>query len=340
MKAFFCTCGQRIFFDNRVCTVCGRTLGFDPGQLELIALEIEEDEVYSADSARFRRCANDVYHNACNWLIEEFDLNDYCLACRLNELIPDIGDPRRKGFWLELEAAKRRLLYTLLQLGLAVVSKNVDPVFGLSFAFIEDRRSNPDAAHEFILTGHQDGLITINLAEADPALREAARAQLGERYRTPLGHLRHESGHYYWPQLVSETNLAEFRQLFGDESRGYEAALKDYYAREKSSGWQQEYISAYAQAHPLEDWAESWAHYLHMVDTLETAQAFGILPVSVSLGDLDDWLPKWIEVSVVLNELNRSMGLADAYPFVLTPAVITKLRFVHRMIDPRQTPRQ
>jgi hypothetical protein len=198
MKAIFCKCGQRVFFDNRICTVCGRTLRFDPGQLEMLASGSEQDGFYSANSNRFRCCANDIHYDACNWLIEEFDLNDFCLACRLNQLIPDISDERRPGFWIELEAAKRRLLYTLLQLSLPVVSKNVDPVSGLSFALIEDRRSNPDAAHQFVLTGHQNGLITINLVEADPGVREAARAQLGERYRTPLGHLRHESGHYYW----------------------------------------------------------------------------------------------------------------------------------------------
>jgi hypothetical protein len=132
----------------------------------------------------------------------------------------------------------------------------------------------------------------------------------------------------------------EFRQLFGDERRDYESALKEYYASDKWTGWQGDFISAYAQAHPLEDWAESWAHYLHMVYTLETAQACGILPEGVSLTELDNWLPEWIEMSVVLNELNRSMGLSDAYPFMLTAAVIKKLHFVHRMIDPKPMPRQ
>jgi hypothetical protein len=342
MKAFFCDCGQRLFFENRTCTVCGRTLGFDPKRLELLALEETEGGAYSADGHDYRRCANDVNHAACNWLIANDDPRPFCLACRLNQLIPDLGDARRKELWVELEAAKRRLLYTLLQLGLRIADKTEDPHYGLAFEFVEDRRSNPQVDREFVLTGHKDGLITLNLYEADPAAREAARTQLGELYRTPLGHLRHESGHYYWPALMcDQAILAEFRDLFGDERCDYETAIQDYYARNLDyDRHAQAYISRYAQAHPLEDWAETWAHYLHMVDTLETACSLGLTQAAGERRDLDDWLSDWVETTVTLNELNRSMGLSDAYPFVLHPTVITKLRFVHRVADPRPMPMQ
>jgi hypothetical protein len=342
MKAFFCDCGQRLFFENRSCTVCGRILGFDPERLELRPIEQGDDGGYRTAEHSYRRCANDLEHGACNWLIPAEEAHDYCRACRLNQLIPAIGDVHRKELWVDLEGAKRRLLYTLLQLGLPIVNKSDDPQFGLAFEFVEDQRSNPQADREFVLTGHKDGLITINLYEADPAAREAARTQLGERYRTPLGHLRHESGHYYWQALVgSNESLSEFRDLFGDERLDYETALQEYYSSSRFEDWQtHEFISRYAQAHPLEDWAETWAHYLHMVDTLETARSLGITQNTGDWSNLDDWLSDWIDTTVVLNELNRSMGLSDGYPFVLHPTVITKLRFVHRIVDPTPMPTQ
>jgi hypothetical protein len=49
---------------------------------------------------------------------------------------------------------------------------------------------------------------------------------------------------------------------------------------------------------------------------------------------VEDWLP----LTYVLNNLNRGLGLADSYPFVLSPRVIEKLRFIHDTIYVRAEP--
>jgi hypothetical protein len=41
--------------------------------------------------------------------------------------------------------------------------------------------------------------------------------------------------------------------------------------RKSPANWQKSFISKYATSHPWEDWAETWAHYLHIMDMLETA---------------------------------------------------------------------
>jgi hypothetical protein len=90
-----------------------------------------------------------------------------------------------------------------------------------------------------------------------------------------LGHFRHEVGHYFWDRLVATDphQLEEFRVLFGDDRQDYGEALKRHYDEGAPANWQDTYISMYATMHPWEDFAETWAHYLHIVDTLETAGA-------------------------------------------------------------------
>ncbi|MEJ0000082.1 MAG: putative zinc-binding metallopeptidase [Verrucomicrobiota bacterium] len=185
------------------------------------------------------------------------------------------------------------------------------------------------------MTEHDHGLITLSLAEADDAQREKLRTSLKEPYRTLLGHFRHESGHYYWDRLVltNEALLGRFRELFGDERQDYDAALKAYYASGPPPNWGERFISLYATMHPWEDWAESWAHYLHVQDTLEVASDFGLVgrrvrldPVAATAGEkgtlkpkpFDEVMDAWTELTVALNCLNRSMGLRDLYPFVLS----------------------
>ncbi|HEX5049040.1 MAG TPA: putative zinc-binding metallopeptidase, partial [Gammaproteobacteria bacterium] len=156
-----------------------------------------------------------------------------------------------------------------------------------------------------------------------------------------LGHLRHEVGHYYWYLLVDGTpRVAAFRNLFGDERASYADAQRRHYDQGPPEDWQTSFVSAYASLHPWEDFAETWAHYIHIVDTLESAHASSLslagrpldspLPLSTerAFADvLDDWRP----LAVCLNQLNRSMGLPDAYPFVLTDRVADKLAFVHNI---------
>ncbi len=335
MKTFRCTCGNRTFFESSHCVGCGAPLGFDPERLDLIPVrDAGEGLVAGADGHLYRRCRNDVEHGVCNWLVDAGSDAGHCLSCRLTRTIPALDHDNNRELWRLLEEAKRRLVYTLLALGLPVVGRHLDPERGLAFDFLEDRRRNPRVAEEHVLTGHAHGVITVNLAEADHAAREAERHRLGEAYRTPLGHLRHESGHYYFERLVwGGGHLAEFRALFGDETRDYEAALARYYG-EAGRPVGETYISAYASAHPLEDWAECWAHYLHMMDTLETAGAFGLLDGPPHLLDFDASVAQWLDLGMALNALNRSLGLIDPYPFVLTRPVVEKLRFLHRLVHP------
>ena len=220
-----------------------------------------------------------------------------------------------------------------------------DAAHGLSFRFLAEA-----VAPEPVLTGHNSGIITLALSEADDAEREYRRTLLNEPYRTLLGHFRHESGHHYWDLLVAGSPyLDEFRSLFGDEQQDYLAALDRHYAEGAPADWLQTHISAYATSHPWEDFAETWAHYLHLVDTTEMAAAFGVrldpliddngaLRARIAfdpyrLRDVGDLVQQWIPLASLMNNLNRAVGQPDAYPFVLTPAVIEKLGFVHRLVS-------
>jgi hypothetical protein len=335
MRTFRCTCGARVFFVNTRCLSCGRELGFLPGRGVVAALEPAADDGFETAHGRYAKCANYAEHGVCNWMIPAADAHPLCQACRLNHVIPDLANPEHRRLWGEVEAAKRRLVYTLNQLGLPLVPKADDAATGLAF----DIKADVGATR--VLTGHADGLITLNLAEADAVAREQSRVQMHERYRTLLGHFRHEIGHYYWERLVRDgERLAAFRALFGDERDDYAAALQRHYAAGARTDWRDCCISAYAAAHPWEDWAETFAHYLHMVDTLETAQDFGFsagLPPRPDAADFDVLMAEWLDLTVALNALNRSMGLEDAYPFAITDAVRAKLAFVHAVVRDGRT---
>ncbi|MEO8905854.1 MAG: putative zinc-binding metallopeptidase [Polyangiaceae bacterium] len=360
MKIFSCSaCKHVAFFENSQCTRCGHLLAYLPDRGVLSALEQEPPTLAlnasawfvaldeAANGSRYRLCHNYATYAVCNWAIPEHDPNEYCPSCRLTETIPALGDSAAVEAWRKLEVAKRRLVYTLIQLGLPLESRAEQPLTGLAFAFMSD-----GANGERVLTGHCDGLVTINVNEANSPMREQAREQLGERYRTVLGHFRHESGHYYWDRLLKDgAALTEFRRLFGDEQANYDEALQCHYAAPRSN-WADEFVSAYATMHPWEDWAETWAHYLHMVDTLETAQSYGLAlrptplggafsePVAaggVHFNEFRDLIDAWLPLTVALNSLNRSMGLPDMYPFVLAEPVIGKLRFVHQVVEHAST---
>ena len=352
MKVFHCDhCGNLIFFENVSCLRCGHTLGFLPDVADLCALEKDPEGTWralcpEACARRYRLCRNSEAHQVCNWMIEANDANPFCLACRLNETIPDLTIPGNLMRWQKLEWAKRRVVYSLIHLGLPLETA---PGFferpPLRFRFL-----GTDADGSQPLTGHDQGTITVNIAEADDDERERRRIHLREPYRTLLGHLRHEVAHYYWDQLIAGTaRQVKFRELFGNEEADYSVALERYYEEGPPADWQARFISAYASAHPWEDWAETWAHYLHIEDTVETAAGFGISvrpedhpaaptmtaePAEVADPDsrFENVLKHWMPLTYVLNSLNRGMGLPDLYPFVLSPAVIAKLRFVHQTV--------
>jgi len=358
MKLFTCpACHQTLHFENFQCTGCGHALAYLPDRQVLTALEPVSGAagVFTAlgpagASSRYRLCGNQIDHAACNWAVPDAEDQRFCRACRLNEIVPNLSDPAAMQAWLALEDSKRRLIYTLLQLRLPIEARAAGGGQGLAFAFKQDL---PGESKVFI--AHDHGLITINVAEAIAPERERARLALGESYRTVLGHFRHEIGHYYWDRLVASSRALEpFRRLFGDERALYDEAAQRYYRDGAPADWRNRFVSAYASMHPWEDWAESWAHYLHMVDTIETARSFGLdlrpqvvggraggahrdpaletHTRAVDTGDFDDLVGAWVPLSIALNALNRSLGVHDAYPFVLSDPAVEKLRFVHDVI--------
>lgn len=364
-RAYRCQCGRPVFLRNTQCINCGSQLGFEPSRLSMAALVPGPAPdlwwLAGAEGGKlYRCCVNRQSAAACNWLIETDATtaatctgaaDTPCLACDLNRQMFDVSQPRNWHRWRELEAAKRRLLSQLLALRLPVERRS-DACKGLAFDMLEELPQGKP-----VLTGHHDGVITLNVAEADDAQREAIRASLREPYRTLLGHFRHEVGHFYWDRLVRDDagRLAQFRALFGDERSNYAAALQQHYRAGPPPGWALTYISSYASTHPWEDWAETWAHYLHIMDTVDTAASFRIdadqaetasepfedkhlwradLPGAKGFLDL---LNTWVRLTQVMNELARSMGQQDGYPFILPYRAVSKLQFIHEVVMQEQS---
>jgi hypothetical protein len=343
MKAHHCTrCGRRVFFENVTCNSCGAALGFVPGE-GMVSFEPGERgwARLGGNGAPQRPCANYVGRGVCNWMVGADDVDPLCRSCRLTRVIPALDAPGNIERWATIEQAKRRLVYALIERGLPLRSKSEDETGGLAFELLEQTPSTPR-----VMTGHDSGVITLNIAEADDAARERMRNAMHEPYRTLLGHFRHESGHYYWDRLVDGSALLDgFRARFGDERTDYASALASHYET-PSTEWQADFVSAYASAHPWEDWAETWAHYWHIADGLETAQAWGLQLSGVSrdspavsptaLPEAEDIasnvVEQWLPVSQFVNAMDRSLGTRDSYPFVLGTPVVEKLRFVHRVV--------
>jgi hypothetical protein len=348
MKLFKCQhCEQILYFENQTCVRCSRRLGYIPEIATLSALEFQDGawRALAATDKLYRSCANSVF-DACNWLVEATTSDPYCVACRHNRTIPDISIPNNLVAWRKIEAAKHRLLYSLLKLQLPLGQSRDGPDARLTFDFLS-RLSQSTSPK--IMTGHDNGLITLAVEEADDVERERRRSAMHEPYRTLLGHFRHEVGHYFWDRLVREAGqLDPMRQIFGDDRADYAEALRTYYARGAPSDWPERFISAYATSHPWEDFAETWAHYLHIVDTLEMAYAFNMnIHPQVERGtsldavaDFDSYadpdfgrvIDTWMPLSNALNCLNRTMGQPDLYPFLLSPQVIVKLRAIHNLV--------
>ncbi len=305
---------------------------------------------YDNPAQRFNYCQN-FQHGGCNWLLSADSDDVLCLACDLNNKVPDLSIEQHRQDWIEIERAKHRLVYELLHLNLPVVSKRLDPESGLSFNFLSEELT---PSGEPVMTGHMQGLITLNTAEADPVQREKMKAEMEEPYRTLIGHFRHEIGHYYWELLIrsNSSTLDAYRSLFGDDRQDYQEALNRHYQAGPRADWRSHFVSAYASCHPWEDWAETWAHYMHLMATLHSAQAYGITlqPKVASMSkqgptmdlkldyvlleesDINIILSDWLKLTLAVNSLNRSMGQPDLYPFVLAPQVREKLGFVHQLI--------
>ena len=363
-RAFRCRCGRPVFFRNDVCLSCRTPLGYDPDLVLLRPLAPTRDpQVWRAMRTRgigmtvplttYRRCANWTSAAPCNWLLPDNDearLKPFCRSCRLDRTVPDPTDRDNAELWLKVELAKRALVSQLIALKLPVESRvSENPEQGVMFDLLRAPVGAPA-----VMTGHDDGLITLDIEEADDVHRETVRTQMHEPYRTLIGHLRHEIGHYYWQRLVRDTEWeAPCRAIFGDDRLDYGQALQDYYAQGAPFDWKNRHVSAYASAHPYEDWAETWAHYLHMVDSLDTARSFGLvahhdeiqydafkpdaLVDAATAPSADDLaflavINGWIELTGALNEVTRSMGEPDFYPFVLSKPAVRKLHFIHKVV--------
>jgi hypothetical protein len=347
MKSFACPrCRNKVYFETIKCLKCKQALGFDAATLSMVAVEgvtAEDARVRkpNENGGGLRSCAN-AGHGVCNWLTTSADANGLCVACDLNRTIPNLSEAGSLPAWRDLERAKKRLVYSMLRFGLPLDASAAGRG-RLTFDFARN-----------IGTGHLGGVITIDVIEADAVEREKQRQHFGEPYRTLLGHLRHESGHFYWMVLIEAANrLDEFRAMFGDERQNYQAGLAGHHAGAVPADWQALHVSAYSSSHPWEDWAETWAHYLHMIDAVDTAESEGMEPraAGFSLGSIWPFkktdiyreesfhtlMERWIPLTIAMNSISRSMGHEDFYPFVISAAVYDKLAFVHRIIREETT---
>jgi hypothetical protein len=350
MRLFQCqACRNIVYFENIICEKCRHRLAYLPEEDALSALEPSADAwipLLQKQNARPRRFCANAQHEVCNWLTPPGTEDLYCLACRHNGIIPDLSNPTNLAAWRRMEFAKHRLIYSLMRWKLPLRNRICDPQHGLVFNF----PAEPPAGNgPKVMTGHENGVITVALIEADDLEREKRRSRMHEPYRTLIGHFRHEVGHHYWDLLVRDDGkLDACRAVFGDDSQDYQAALERHYAQGAPADWQEHFVSSYATTHPWEDFAETWAHYLHIVDTLEMANSFGI-EIKPDLDDegahtaridFDPYASKdlrqivdaWLPLVFAMNSVGRTMGQGDLYPFIIAPTVVQKLDFMHRLI--------
>ncbi|MFI9505706.1 putative zinc-binding metallopeptidase [Nocardia sp. NPDC052566] len=377
MRDFACpNCGQQLAFENSMCLSCSSPLGFSLAERALVVLGDPEGDAWIdsaqgvVDRTRFRLCDN-LHVAQCNWLVPRTDAtprpeaesderasapsDDFvdsgaesvldpapasnnggasglCESCRLTRTRPNDDDSAGLAAFAEAEQAKRRLILELVELGLPIVGREENPDGGLAFDLLSSVRDR-------VITGHENGVITLDLAEAHDPHREQLRIEMAEPYRTLLGHFRHEIGHYYFTVLVTDDEaLQRIQERFGDPFIDYRAALQHHYSQGAPRGWETDYVSSYATMHPAEDWAETFAHYLHIRDTLDTAAAFGFAPAGATLdrpqvgrSGFDKIIDLWLPLAWALNMVNRSMGHPDLYPFVLPDPVLEKMRVVHEL---------
>lgn len=341
MASYRCTaCGHFLFVEAQTCAACGSAVGFHWPSLSFVAIPADGAAV-DIDGRQWVACTRRDWQ--CNWLMPDGDAARRCLSCSLTRRRPDSDDTLALELLADTAVAKRRLLVQLLDLGLPV-TPYYEREGGLAFDFVSSR-----SGRENVIIGHANGVITIDLAESLDVHRETLRVHLGEPYRTMLGHLRHEVAHYYQGVLIdSDEGWDACRALFGDERASYADALTRHYESGAPAGWEADFISEYATMHPWEDFAECFAHYLHITATLDTAARAGlVLQASRTDGmlaadvaprrryadaDFADVLVDWSWLSQLFNRVNRSMGQRDLYPFTIPAPVATKLAFIHQLV--------
>jgi hypothetical protein len=343
VRVFTCSsCEHELGFESLSCPNCDSLIGYMPDRRDLVVLVPDTPAKFSVqgDNGVQWRCLNAAW--GCNWMLAADQGDVWCLSCRLTRGRPDEADPAAVVAWAAAEAAKRRLVFQLAELGLPIEPRSTTAPQGLAFDLVHV----PGASG---VTGHDQGLITLDLSEADDQHRDELRRRFGEPFRTLIGHLRHEVGHYYFARLINQGDLlTSFRSLFGDERVDYPAALDEHYRSGHGAAVEanlERHVSAYAAAHPLEDWAETFAHYLHICDAYQTADSHGLDVVDREpgvrtsgrrgVGDAPSFssiLALWVPVAATINEIADGLGSPRPYPFTLSPAVVTKLEFVHARV--------
>ncbi len=350
MKAFFCSCGNKLYFENSLCLNCRREAGWCPVCKGIHAIESDGDGNYQCTNpeckAALRKCYNYATYNICNRMVEnkgqQKDSQNLCDYCKLTDTIPDLSVDNNIEKWYQLEVAKRRLLYLLDTIGLPYGSKQDQFELPLSFDFKQDVEPTSFMGWvsigkgEKVYTGHANGKITINVKEADPVEREKLRVEMGETQRTLIGHFRHEIGHYYWQLLVQGKDEEGYKKVFGDhENPTYSDAMDYYYKNGPKENWSKSYISAYATMHPWEDFAETWGTYLDMIAVLDTADNTELLQQpgeDLENAQLDEMLSRYTDLSMKVNEVNRALGLPDVLPETFPEPVKIKLRYIHQLV--------
>ena len=320
MKSFSCrVCANQLYFENSVCVSCGTALGYSRAEHDIVPVDASGQYV-DADGLVWHVCAN-LNLSGCTWLAPLE--GGQCFACDLTRTRPSDEDLEGLAQFPVAEQAKRHLVVELDALGLPIRAREEGSDEGLCFDLLSSVEEN-------VVIGHEDGVITIDLAEGDDVQRAKVQAQLAEPYRTMLGHFRHEVGHWFESELVRGDLVEEARELFGDENASYQDAIDRHYSEGPPEGWETSYISTYATMHPFEDFAETFAHYLHISDTVDTARSHGLVTVDPEAFSLfrDLVTGVWVPMSTALNQINRSMGANDLYPFVIPDAVLDKLEFV------------
>lgn len=332
-------CDQVAELDDLMCCQCGAELGFHPPSLTMVTCGPTGT---TTDDGRWVWCSQRDRLD-CNWLRDLALDTEECFACHVVRRRPEADQDSAWEKLAQASSPKRRLLVQLAVLGLPVETFR-DQKGGLAFDLLSSKSSG-----ENVTIGHSSGVITIDLAESLDDHREKLRVQLGEPYRTMLGHFRHEVGHYYQWKLVEQTDfIGESRALFGDERASYSDALDRHYAQGAPEDWHESFISEYATMHPWEDFAETFAHYLHITDTLSTVALGGVVlqgersdgvlerdvvpRVSYAEASTEEMVDDWHWLSLLLNRASRAMGRRDLYPFTLPEPVVRKLDFVHRVV--------
>ncbi len=326
MRLYGCpSCDSTVYFRNSSCGSCGTQLVYSPAQ-DAFVTEVQT-------------CANRD-RIGCNWIDDDHEEN-LCHSCQITDVIPDLGIEPNRELWAEGEVAKRWTLATLARWGWF----GPDDTGQLPVIHFKSERTRK--GKERVIMGHADGVITLNVAEADDAIRVKNREMLDEEYRTMLGHLRHELAHFLFERLSDEDGfLVSFRPVFGDETTDYGEALKRHYAEGPPEGWEKQFITPYASAHPHEDWAETVAHMMHLTDLVDSAMAVGLVwPSSRPLPedayetrDSDALIHLAVDLGVATNQITRAMGLNDVYPFVLTEPAREKLALAHHWLNRRGRP--